>query len=776
MEKNGQIKYEGDKMIKNQAVKTDEVNRQITSLTAYLLNGITAFIISISTLAGELSPLNVAIVACSNITGGIAAFAASLMAYFFTGTAVEALPQICSMLAIIIIKFFFEEIIQKEIGIPQIAVLTTFIYLCFGGGILFFTEITLNLLLIRIAQGLLCGCTTYFLMTVTSSIKRENVIPVTGSAGVSLGVIFTLAISALTSIDISNFNIGRTIGLLVMLFAMKKYKHIGGVICGALTTCGVSLCSPELGKTTMLLACIGLIVGLFSEIGGFALVLSFIATNAAALVVIGITSDTYGMVFDIAIATIIFVFIPSATSSQVLHTFTQTKRGGEAIAQNAGAKLCFASKTIGEIKNSFDKVSFAMEKKEKLIDISGMVCERVCSKCKKCIDCWEGSYDTTNSIFQKLESEIMNFGEISKNTFHNDLNFCIKRNLLESDYNMLYNEIVYERKVGTRLKEMRLLLSEQFSVMQDMLTELSKELSSYYTSDQGLSDKIRAYFLKLGINGTRVCAFFNKQGKISVEAYVNNKPKIGDILLSSQISDIVERELELPNFSSINGLTKIELWEKPKFAIDIGATQNSGNDDISSGDSYELFVDNQAQAYIVLSDGMGSGDRAQLDSLMTSKTVMRLLKAGLGYSSSLRLINSSMRVKGWEESFATLDLAKIDLYTGKLELIKAGAASTYLVRGEHIKQIDAESFPIGILQEVKLAKLCVQLKTNDIILVASDGVIDSQLELIRKTTIEYRKYSSQDLSEKLVSILRESSNLDRMDDVTIIIVKINNND
>jgi len=759
------------KMLKNQEYQLRESTKSVSSFTSVLILGILGYITASTAITGGLSPINVSIVACSSFMGGIGVFATSLIAYFINGTAVEAFPHICSMIVILAVKFFFSEVLCKEITINQSTFMSIVTMLMFGVGILFLSTLTTILLLLRISQAILCGCTTYFLMTAFSSIKKEKAIPISGTQGAAIGVIYVLTLATLTSLDFSSLNIGRTFGVLIMLLAVKKYKHLGGAVCGVLTSCGVILCSPQLGRSTMLLACAGLIAGLFAELGSFAIIVSFIAANSVGLIAIGVTEDTFPMLVDIAIATVVFVILPSSVWSQALQSVGKTTFAGEVIAQNAGERLIFASKTINDVKESINKVSVVMEKKTAEQDLVSKVCENICGKCKNNLLCWEQNFDETNSAFYKTERMLNMLGKVTTDEFPSELNHCVRKTLLEHEFNTMYNEINYQFKLGQKLKEMRTMLSDQFSAMEEMLTSLSTQLSNYSSSDPTLSKKVVTYFFKKGITNTKACVFSNNYGRTTIEIYVPRVMKFNDLELCNDISDIVERELEIPKYSSVNGLTRIEIWEKPQFCIDVSASQIAGSRAEITGDSYETFLDNQAEAYVVLSDGMGSGKRAQLDSLLTSSLISRLIRAGIGYSSAIRMINSSMRVKAWEESFATVDISIINLYDGTLNIIKAGASASFLVRGEQLKKIEGVSLPIGILQEVKPVKMSLNLKQNDIIITTSDGVVDEALEAIRKIAISNKKASAKEISEKMIKCAKQFTGDSHSDDITIVVTK-----
>ena len=88
------------------------------------------------------------------------------------------------------------------------------------------------------------------------------------------------------------------------------------------------------------------------------------------------------------------------------------------------------------------------------------------------------------------------------------------------------------------------------------------------------------------------------------------------------------------------------------------------------GMSFDMLSLSTGERYIILSDGMGTGKRAKLDSMFAVNLASRLLKAGVSLSTAHRLINSILRVKGWEESFATLDILKLDLCGGIAEFLR----------------------------------------------------------------------------------------------------------
>ena len=114
-----------------------------------------------------------------------------------------------------------------------------------------------------------------------------------------------------------------------------------------------------------------------------------------------------------------------------------------------------------------------------------------------------------------------------------------------------------------------------------------------------------------------------------------------------------------------------------------------------SGDSAECFADGKGNVYMLLSDGMGSGSRAKIDSSFSCSMLSKMLKAGIDLDASLEMLNTSLLVKSTDESFATLDLCRIDLNTGDVLTCKAGGSGTYVRCGDVFTAIKEEGLPLG---------------------------------------------------------------------------------
>ena len=145
---------------------------------------------------------------------------------------------------------------------------------------------------------------------------------------------------------------------------------------------------------------------------------------------------------------------------------------------------------------------------------------------------------------------------------------------------------------------------------------------------------------------------------------------------------------------------------------------------------------------VAISDGMGSGNKAKNSSTKALRLLENLLQSGFDKNVSLDLINNAL-INQQEEIFATLDIAIIDLYKGKIEYIKSGACPTYIKNKKRVQMIKSSSLPTGIVEDTKIQVFDRDIVTGDIMLMCSDGILDSNVEYKNKEL--WIKYMLEDI-------------------------------
>ena len=179
-----------------------------------------------------------------------------------------------------------------------------------------------------------------------------------------------------------------------------------------------------------------------------------------------------------------------------------------------------------------------------------------------------------------------------------------------------------------------------------------------------------------------------------------------------------------------------------KYIIQIGQATKIKNDSPVSGDSLLQIRLNDGKYLVALSDGMGTGPEARKSSQIAIKMLERLLMSGFDKDTSIDLINTTIMNTN-EEIFATLDIAIIDLYNGKVEFIKNGACPTYVKNKKKVQIVKSLSLPAGILKDINLTTYDKDIEEQDILVMCSDGILDSNVEYKNKEL--WVKYVLEDI-------------------------------
>lgn len=142
-----------------------------------------------------------------------------------------------------------------------------------------------------------------------------------------------------------------------------------------------------------------------------------------------------------------------------------------------------------------------------------------------------------------------------------------------------------------------------------------------------------------------------------------------------------------------------------------------------SGDSCLTRALPDGRLALVLSDGMGSGERAAEQSRAAVRLLERLLSAGFDEGDAVRAVNAVLLLRNASEAYATLDLALVDLARGHVRFVKVGAAPSFIRRGDRVRVVRAGSPPAGILPELKAEVRGTTLMPGDVVVMTSDGAL-----------------------------------------------------
>lgn len=206
--------------------------------------------------------------------------------------------------------------------------------------------------------------------------------------------------------------------------------------------------------------------------------------------------------------------------------------------------------------------------------------------------------------------------------------------------------------------------------------------------------------------------------------------------------------------------------------LDVGVSTYTKSGNGMSGDNYASLAFATTQHAFILSDGMGVGENAAKMSATALSLLEQLLTTGFEPEGAVQALNSILVLKSPEESFVTIDMAILDLESVNVKLIKVGASPSFLVSSDGVKKLESSSLPAGILNQIDIPVLELEMQSGETLILLTDGVQDvikKESDWIQNFLEKITVNKSQEIADLLV---QEASRLcgGTMDDDGIILV------
>src|SRR5699024_5753436 len=179
--------------------------------------------------------------------------------------------------------------------------------------------------------------------------------------------------------------------------------------------------------------------------------------------------------------------------------------------------------------------------------------------------------------------------------------------------------------------------------------------------------------------------------------------------------------------------------------------------------------------------GMGNGERAREESAETLRLLQRILQTGIPEKVAIKSINSILSLRTTDEMFATLDLALMDLNNASVRFLKIGSAPSFIKRGDKVTKVQAGNLPIGIITEFDVDIVSKQLRSGDLLIMVSDGILEASSYIqnidrwVKRKINEIETEDPQEVADVLLEEVIRSSNGEINDDMTILVSKIEKN-
>ncbi len=336
-----------------------------------------------------------------------------------------------------------------------------------------------------------------------------------------------------------------------------------------------------------------------------------------------------------------------------------------------------------------------------------------------------------------------------------------------------------------RIDENKEVISNQLDGVSKAISSVAKSIKNKDASYEEEAKEIQTLCAQKEIEILDINIKRQDNGRYIVNIYKascieDEKCKIDDIqkIISKVLKDNIVLQREVCGREEEQNLCKQIYMSKDKFSIQIGIAHDKKKDSPISGDYSNQTRLDDGKYLIALSDGMGSGPEARKSSQIAVKMLTRMLASGFDRDTSMELINSSMYINSEEDSYATMDVAILDLYAGNMEFMKNGACPTFIKNKKQVNVVKSISLPAGILDKIDLVVYDKDLSDGDIIVMCTDGILESNAEYENKEiwVKNILEEIETDNVQKIANILLKES-IDNnfgnpKDDMSVIVAKV----
>lgn len=582
---------------------------------------------------------------------------------------------------------------------------------------------------------------------------------------------------------------------LVLIFAFTAGATVGSTV-GVVTGLIFGLADINSFPEMSLLAFAGLLGGLLKDgkkIGaGFGLIVSTVLLGMYG----NGTTSLFISLYESFFAFILFMLTPIYYINKIAkHIPGTTEYSAEQQAYIRKIRDTTARR-VEQFSSMFHALAMSFRKQEnherphsdtEIDYFFANVTAKTCQTCFKKEKCWAfNNYNKTYDAMKGIMLELEEKNALSKRTIREWEHICTKSGKV---IDAIQNELHYHhanKKLKQQITESRKLVAEQLygvsKVMENFASEIQRERENLEKQEEQLFDELHSF----GIEVDHIEIYSLEQGNVDIDITIPYCGGMGQCekLIAPLLSDILHEHITVYQEecgSHEHDYCYATFRSAKRFVVDTGVAFAAKNGGFVSGDSYTMIEIGAGKYALAISDGMGNGERAYLESKETLDLLKKILQSGIDEEVAIKSINSILSLRTTEEVYATLDLAIVDLQDAKSKFIKVGSTPSFIKRGEQVIKVQASNLPIGIIQEFEVEVVSEQLRAGDLLIMMSDGIFEGPRHIenidlwLKRKILELQTDDPQAVADIIMEEVIRSSDGYIDDDMTVLVAKIEHN-
>ncbi len=568
-------------------------------------------------------------------------------------------------------------------------------------------------------------------------------------------------------------SIGRVLAVLCVLSAAWKGGAAAGAAAGVCLGLAMDMASGEAPLFCAALGAAGAVSGLFA--GNPRIVAAIVYDLVNLLLVVWGRGERLALasLYETFLASAIFLLLPDGLLTRAAALLRQpvAAAGEDKLLRYLRRR---AERSAGAFTEVFRLLGGEREpaavREENVQTVFDAVAERKCIRCPQKELCYGMRFEETRCSQNDAAMRLLLRGHAEKADFSGDfLSRCRDPEGYLRLVNEEYAELLRRRARQRQPAEGPALMRGRFRDLARILEELAVQLTPPARPETELRERLSLWLRGHGLDLD--CGVFRDgNGRLHVEldgdgaAVLRRQPDWQERLSAACSRSLCELKSEATR-------RHVTLLEAEPLAVRIGVASMRRDGEAVSGDKGAYFKTDGGLLHVLLSDGMGSGEAAAEDSALVVSLLERFLRAGIGAETAVRLLGAAMLLRSEEEfSSASVDLLSLDLFTGRAELFKFGAAPTFIRNGDAVEMLQGESLSAGLRGrgENQPDKLSARLLPGDAALIVSDGVTAGADPAWLMKALAAEKKPGRDFAQRLLRRAEELHGCE--DDMTVITV------
>lgn len=356
--------------------------------------------------------------------------------------------------------------------------------------------------------------------------------------------------------------------------------------------------------------------------------------------------------------------------------------------------------------------------------ISEMVSEKVCSYCSLCYKCWRVNFVKTYKMVEKAISDIKTdeTGRLEIPAWFKQA--CAKYDKFFDTLGTVYSIYKTESIWREKINESRLMLAKHASLVSGSIMSAARSLLDTSGRNIELEEALLDAAASSGIPVTNFRYNGRQESKPYIEAVFEGKNKFAFNELDEIVKEVLQSKFVRVGESrrDMMGYSVVRYMKPPRYKTATGVARANKSGSSVSGDNLTFLISGDGCHISAISDGKGSGSRAERYSRTAIQMLENLIEDGIELGHAIRILNLYLDIRGKNERLATMDICSLDLSNGSVSFYKYDAAPSF-IKGPHgVSIINNDN---GSTQDQSSHYKPAVIGSGDFVIMISDGIMEA---------------------------------------------------